>query len=287
MKDYCDLHVHSYYSDGTLSPSELIEGAKKIELGAIALTDHNTTKGIKEFLKAANSANIWGIAGIEISTEFLNKEVHILGLFLPQDKLDEVEAFVKILTKRKRIANLELLQRLKAGGYKIDLKELKKSTKGNFNRAHVAAQMVKRGYIDSIYQAFEGVLSPEAGFYVPPKRIDSLEAVEFLNKIGAVSVIAHPLLNLNTGELRRLIRGAKPLGLCGMETLYSTYNEKTTQRSIDIAKEFSLMQSGGSDFHGSNKPDISLGIGRGNLKIPKNFADALCLQADKNKGLKN
>jgi len=273
MKGFCDLHAHSNYSDGTLSPKELVDLAVEINLSAVVLSDHNTTKGLNEFLSYAKNKPIKAIAGTELSTEYLGKEVHILGLFLPESSFEIVQGYVDELIQRKEESNKQLVKNLINAGYDIDYEALKSANKtGNFNRAHVGAQMVKKGYVKSIKQAFDTFLSPERGFYTPPKRLDVFEAIRFLKNWGAVPVLAHPLLNLTKQEIIDLVKSAKAFGLCGIETVYSTYTQEMQDFCISVANEFGLLQSGGSDFHGANKDGIRLGVGFGNLRVPYDFA---------------
>lgn len=272
MQKFCDLHTHSHYSDGTWAPSQLIDEAVRVGLSAIALCDHNTTLGLNEFLESANGSGVSAIAGIEISTDYYDDEVHVVGLFLPQGKFTLVQDFVNPMVERKIKSSQQLIQNLNDAGYKLDYDELVKSCKGNFNRAHVAAKMVELGYVESISHAFKTILSPSQGFYQSAKRIDSFEAVEFLSSIGAVPVLAHPFLSLSEQRIHQYVKGAKPLGLCAMETMYSTYDEQTQKLAKQIAREYGILESGGSDFHADNKPHIKLGIGCGNLKTPYQFA---------------
>lgn len=273
MKGFCDLHAHSNYSDGTLSPKELVDLAVETNLSAVVLSDHNTTNGLNEFLSYAKNKPIKAIAGTELSTEYLGKEVHILGLFLPESSFEIVQGYVDELIQRKEESNKQLVKNLINAGYDIDYEALKSANKtGNFNRAHVGAQMVKKGYVKSIKQAFDTFLSPERGFYTPPKRLDVFEAIQFLKNLGAVPVLAHPLLNLTKQEIIDLVKSAKALGLCGIETVYSTYTQEMQDFCVSVANEFGLLQSGGSDFHGTNKDGIRLGVGFGNLRIPYDFA---------------
>jgi len=239
----------------------------------VVLSDHNTTKGLNEFLSYAKNKPIKAIAGTELSTEYLGKEVHILGLFLPESSFEIVQGYVDELIQRKEESNKQLVKNLINAGYDIDYEALKSANKtGNFNRAHVGAQMVKKGYVKSIKQAFDTFLSPERGFYTPPKRLDVFEAIRFLKNWGAVPVLAHPLLNLTKQEIIDLVKSAKAFGLCGIETVYSTYTQEMQDFCISVANEFGLLQSGGSDFHGANKDGIRLGVGFGNLRVPYDFA---------------
>ena len=272
----CDLHTHSTFSDGSYTPEELVAKAKVIGLSAVALCDHNTVAGLPRFLAAAEASGIEGIPGVEFSTDYNGKELHIVGLFLPLPRLSEVEALLAEGIRRKDESNRELIGRLNAAGYALSYDEIKASTTcGQVNRAHIAEALMVKGYVPSVNAAFKTHLSPAAGFYVPPKRPLALEVVHFIRSIGGVAVIAHPLITLDEGSLREFLTEAIPCGLTGMEADYSDYDEKTTALAHVIADEFGLLPSGGSDFHGSVKPAIVLGCGRGNLRVPYAYAQAL------------
>ena len=275
MVKCCDLHTHSHYSDGTAAPREIITRARDRGLGAVALTDHNTVAGLPEFLAAAEGSDLRAIPGIEISTGFEGRELHIVGLFLAPEVYGQVQDFVEVINIRKEASNRQLIAALCDLGYDLDLDTLKAKHKGNINRAIIGAEMVEKGYLREIKEGFRSVLSAKHGVYVPPERITATEAVAFLRSIGAVPVLAHPYLNLTQEGLDHFIEAAKPLGLAAMETRYSTYTPETTEAAIRLAKEFGIMESGGSDFHGENKPDIRLGIGRGDLRVPAMLMEKL------------
>ena len=146
---------------------------------------------------------------------------------------------------------------------------------GYVNRAHIAAALTEQGYTASVKEAFARLLRPEAGYYVPPRRPDVWEMIGYIRSIHAVPVLAHPFLNLTDAQLTAFLPEAKKLGLAGMECFYSTYDAQTTHRSLELADAYGLLYSGGSDFHGAVKPDISLGWGKGDLRIPLSWAEAL------------
>lgn len=276
MEKYCDLHAHSVFSDGTFTPTGLIEEGIKQGLSAVALTDHNTTAGLTEFVAAAQGKDILPIPGTEISSEYKGKELHILGLFLPKDKYADVEVFVAQYNQRKAKNNEELIARLNAAGYDVDLAEIAKQTpNGHVNRAHIAAELMKKGYVASVQEGFQELLTEGKGYYIPPQRLTAFETIGFLRGIGAKPVLAHPFLQLTEEEIRIFVQEAKQYGLVGMETLYSKYSKETTERAVAIAQDCGIKQSGGSDFHGEKKPDITLGKGRGDLRIPYEFVEEL------------
>lgn len=276
MQKYIDLHTHSCFSDGTDTPSEIIDKAIEKGLCAIALTDHNTTGGIMELIKYAEGKSIYAIPGIEISSDYGEKELHIVGLFLKVESLPKIEELMREMNRRKTESNINLINALKADGYDIDYESVKARTEGDaFNRAHIAAHLVEKGYFEKRQDVFKSVLARNGKYYVPPKRITAIEAIRFLRSIDALPILAHPYLSLDEYELLEFLPMAKKAGLVGMETMYSTYDRETEIKAAKMAARFGLYESGGSDYHGNNKPDIELGKGRGNLQVPKEVLEKL------------
>lgn len=276
MDKLCDLHIHSHFSDGTCSPTELIELAKRAGLQSVALTDHNSIDGLPDFLAAAEGSGVEPIPGIEFSTEYQNVELHILGLFIEPRHYDKIGQLMQQLLERKEQSNRQLVDRLNQAGYAIDFEKLKASTPNGFvNRALIAAEMTRKGYTESVKAAFKSFLAPERGYYQPPRRPDAYEIISFIKEIGAMAVLAHPFLNMDEAMLREFLPQAIACGLEGMEVLYPAYDAQTTALAQEIVRQFGILPSGGSDFHGKNKPDIQIGVGRGNLQIPMSYLDAL------------
>ncbi len=275
MGKYCDLHTHSKGSDGTDTPLELIRAAKAQGLSAVALTDHNTISALTEFMRAAENEGIEGIPGIEFSVDFEGKELHLLGLFINPEYFGEITAFLEDVRRAKEESNEELAKALCMAGYEIDYDEIKRSSDGYVNRAHFATALVKKGYAKDNDDAFDNFLCAEAGYYKAPPRLLALDIIKYLRSTGAVPVLAHPFLNFSEEKLRRFLPKAREAGLAGMETDYSTYDEETTALAHSIAAEYGILNSGGSDYHGERKPDISIGTGRGNLAIPYSYLEGL------------
>lgn len=274
MEKFCDLHAHSTASDGSLTPTELVQLAVAQKLSGIVLCDHNTTNGLAEFVAAAENLPIEAVPGVEFSTEFENTELHILALFVEPGYFAAINALTDDFKKQKEQSNRALVDALNAAGFELDVQALYEAH-SYVNRAHIAEEMTRKGYTASVKDAFRTYLAPGYGYYVPPKRPDAYEMICFIKSIGAVAVLAHPFLDLDEDGLRRFLPKAKGCGLDGMETLYAKYDPQTTALAQKIAEEFDLLQSGGSDFHGSVKPDIQLGTGRGDLKVPYGFLEAL------------
>ena len=271
----CDLHTHSVFSDGTYTPEELVAEAKRLGL-IIALTDHNTAAGLPSFMDAAGKLGVTAVPGVEFSTEYNGKELHLLGLFVLPEHYAAVERMVKEQHVLKEISNMELVERLNQAGYLIEYAKVKRrNPNGNANRAHVAAELLEQGYVTSVREAFDTILRDDGGFYVPPSRLQLLEVIGELRRIGALPVLAHPLQELTEEELRELLPKAIEAGLEGMETMHASYTPETICLAETIAAEFGLLTSGGSDFHGAVKPDITLGAGKGQLCIPTEKYEAL------------
>ncbi len=271
----CDLHTHSTFSDGTRTPAQIVDECVKTGLSAVALTDHNTVKGLSEFMEASKGKQIECINGVEISTDYKDKDIHIVGLFLKEESFPKVDAFLEIANARKTESTKNLIRALSKDGYKIDYDELRASHSGQINRAVVAAELLKKGYIPDIKSAFKTLLSENGGYYTPPKRVSSAEAIGFLSSVGAVSVLAHPYLTFDHEEAEAFLRMAVQHGLMAMETRYSTYTEEISGLASETARKFGLLESGGSDDHGDNKPHIRLGTGMGNLRVPYGFCEKM------------
>ena len=275
-KKRCDLHTHSNFSDGTYTPTELVKKAKSLNISALALTDHNTTAGLKEFMEAGKKYDLITVPGCEFSTEFKGKEVHMVGLFFSEKYWAEVDDFLELMHLAKRNSNTKMIDNLRARGYDVSFDEAQALTDGSdFNRAHVARLLVNKGYVKSVQEAFETLLKAGNGIYSPAKKITTLAAIRFIKTFRATAIIAHPLLNLTYDELNEMLPEAKSSGLDAIETNYTEFDEEMTYAAKSLVEKYDLKQSGGSDFHGEAKPGIHLGTGRGNLFVPYSFYEEL------------
>lgn len=283
MDKLCDLHTHSHYSDGTISPAQLICMAQELDLGAVALCDHNTVAGLPEFMTAGEASPVEAVPGIEFSTDYGDTELHIVMLFVKPRDYDTITALMTQARQRKEESTVHLVQALRAGGFDVSYEKLlAQAPDGYINRAHVAAELTKKGYTSSIQEAFKKYLAPGKGFFVPPKRLDVFETIGIIKELGGVAILAHPFLNLTGDRLVEFLPRAAGCGLDAMETRYSKFDLETTRQAELLAARFGLAQSGGSDFHGDNKPDICMGTGRGDLQVPMAFLESL-RQAEKRK----
>ena len=283
---YCDLHTHSKFSDGTDWPEELIARAQGLGLSALALTDHNSVAGLPRFLAAAEGSGVEAVPGVEFSTDYHGKSLHILALFVRPEHYETISNLTAHYDRLKRESNLDLTRKLKEAGYPIDYEALEASTPdGRVNRALFAEELTRLGYVVSVDEAFVKLLKERCGFYTPPERLDALETVAFIRSIGAVSVLAHPWLNLKTREaLEEFLDEAVPAGLDGMEVRYSKFTPEQSNQALEIAEQYRILPSGGSDYHGITvKPDITMGTGRGGLEVPESWYQSLKTLAKRRK----
>lgn len=265
-----DLHVHSNESDGTVTPEELVAEAKKTGLSAFALTDHDTTEGLDRAIECGNAEGIEVVPGIELSTAYFGKDIHVLGYYMDYHSA----SFQKKLMEFKNIRNVrneEMFKRLREFGFeKITADALHEAfDNAVITRAHIAKFMVACGYVKSREEAFQRYIGDNCPCYVERERISPNQAVKLIIEYGGVPVLAHPLLyRLGTEMLDALIVSLKEEGLKGIEAVYSTYSWREQHKLKLLAKKHELIFTGGSDYHGTNKKNIKLGIGRGNLFVP-------------------
>ncbi|MDQ7032259.1 MAG: PHP domain-containing protein [Desulfonauticus sp.] len=269
-----DLHTHSTASDGTLSPTELVALAKKLGLKAIALTDHDTLAGLEEALKAGEEFGIEVIPGCELSVHFKGI-THILGLWLKPDALALEQAF-RYLHQKRAERNILIVEKLQKLGFAITYEEVEAKAKGTVGRPHIAQVLVEKGLVSSLEQAFCEYLGPRGKAFVPKEKFTPEKAIQILKQEGATVILAHPIsLGLEGEELKKDIMRLKEWGVEGIEVFYSEYTSEQTQFFVRLARELHLLASGGSDFHGQNKPHIQLGKGLGNLHLPYSLLENL------------
>lgn len=275
--DYIDLHVHSTASDGTFTPSELVAYALKKGLKAFALTDHDSIDGLLEAEEAAAGTALELAAGIEFSTEYQGKDIHILGLCLNwrQKGFNDSLRFFKEERQNRNREMAERLRRLE--GMDISLERLEEAFPGAvITRAHFAKYLFEKNYVRDIRDAFSLYIGDSCPCFVPRNKISPTDAIELILKADGIPVLAHPLLYpMAEHQLDSLVKGLKSHGLQGLEAIYSSNCGLDETNMRRLARKYQLKISGGSDFHGSIKPHIDIGVGRGNLKIPYEILENL------------
>lgn len=275
--NYIDLHVHSSASDGSLTPEEVVLLAKNAGLRCFALTDHDTVDGVERAIQYAKKlTGIDVIPGIELSCYYQNREIHIVGLFVDyknQIFLDELQKLKQARDER----NKKMVQNFVDAGIPLTLEELKHCNPNSvITRAHFARVLVEKEICKNKTEAFNKYLGVGCPFYLPKPQITPEHVLNLIKTAGGIAILAHPYsYKFSKTEVKTLLDDLIPLGLSGMECYYSTYDTGQMQELRSIAISKNLLVSGGSDFHGVIKPDISIGTGRGNLRIPENLLDAI------------
>ena len=273
---YVDLHVHSNASDGTLSPEELVDYAIQKQLSAFALTDHDTIDGLKPALARADGRDIEIIPGIELSTEYKGRDIHIVGLFIRYEDAG-FQSRLQEFCHSRDIRNEKMAARLTEAGFPISMEELTDAfPDAVITRSQFARLMMEKGYVKEMKEAFEKYIGDTCPCFVPREKVTPQGGVRLIMDAGGVPVLAHPTLyHMKEEELDTLILSLKEAGLIAIEGLYSTYTVAEQAMVRRLARKHGLLISGGSDFHGSNKPGLDLGTGYGNLKIPYDILEQL------------
>lgn len=263
-----DLHVHSDCSDGTLPPAQVTGLAVQAGLAAYALTDHDTIDGVAEAVKAAEGTGLEVVPGTELSCNYEGKEIHMLGLYI-DIKSEEFGDALKRLRALREQRNEIMLERLQADGFHIVAEDLTRGCPGSVvTRAHFARALVEKGYVPSVEQAFKRYLEHGKKYCPPKENFDPKEAVRLIRAAGGFAAVAHPLqYKLGWKETERMIARLKEYGLGGVEVYYSSHHAGESQNLKAICRSLGLLPTGGSDFHGANKPDIHIGTGRGGLRV--------------------
>ena len=271
-----DLHTHSNKSDGSFSPAELVRYAVEKGLSAIALTDHDTTDGIEEALKAAKDREIEVIPGIEFSSEYEGQDIHIVGLYIDYQSDFFKRRLVNFVNGRE-IRNREMCRRLTEHGMPVTYEELVAEFPDSvITRSHFAKYLLQHGYTKSLKEAFDRYIGDRCPCFVPRKKITPMRAVEIILKAGGFPILAHPLLyHMSKERLDKLVSQLKEVGLQGLEAVYCTYSPSDEREMRKLANKYELCISGGSDFHGNAKPGLDLAVGYGKLFIPEEILDRI------------
>ena len=256
-----DLHTHTRYSDGTLSPTELVKKSAEIGLSAIAITDHDTTAGISEAMEAGEEYRIEVLPGVEISAIYPHGTLHILGYYFDVTNHYLQQKLRGYINARNR-RNPQILDRLKKFGYSIEMEEVVALAGGEvINRPHIAKVMLNKGYVQSNQEAFDRFLGLGALAYVPKEVYTPEESIEIIHAAGGLAVLAHPD-QLQAGGLEKTlseIRRLRNIGIDGVEAYHGNCSFEHARAYAKLAKKLGLFVTGGSDFHGDLKHDVELG----------------------------
>ncbi len=277
-----DLHIHSTASDGTLTPAEILDQALALKLGAIAITDHDSIDGSREAKALGIPSSLGFLTGVEISagppaTYQRPGSFHILGYRINESDKALNRALTELQTAREN-RNPRIIAKLETLGISISMEELLAAAgDGQAGRPHIARLMIDKGYVTNIEEAFDQYLGTGKAAYVDKFRIDCSQAIQLITAAGGIAVLAHPgLLDLDSDRhLVDLLVALKGMGLGGIEVFYSEHSTGQTRRYKELAHQFDLLMTGGSDFHGSIHPVIQMGSGKGNLAVPYELYEAL------------
>ena len=233
------------------------------------------------FWKRLKGRGVEAISGIEFSVNYNGRELHLLAFGIDKKYFDEIEEKMEEYLKIRERTNREMVEALRSDGYLIDYEDvLEISGTGYINRSHIGKALAEKGYCASVRDAFATLLSKEGPYFRPRVYPNVFDMIDYIGEIGAVSILAHPFLQFDEDGLREFLIEAQEHGLCGMETVYTEFSDEQVALAKRIAKEFDLLESGGSDYHGTTKPDVAFGVGFGNLRVPCRFADEIKTRKD-------
>jgi len=274
---YVDLHLHTTASDGVMTPSGIVRYAKSKGLQAIAITDHDTIEGLDEGLSEGEKVGFEVIPGVEISAEHFPGSMHLLGYFfdihhpLLKGKLD-------YLQKARADRNPKIIENLNRLGVKIRYEEVvKASGGGQVGRPHFAQVLIEKGYVRSFQEAFERFLKKGAPAYVDKLRFKPKEAISFIEEAGGVTILAHPkTLGMNgSSALEKIVLDLMEIGLKGIEIFYPEHTPMEMAQFKTMAERYGLLMTGGTDYHGIEKEELDIGVGRGEMRLPYSLVEAL------------
>lgn len=273
-----DLHTHTAKSDGSYSPAALVDYAIEKELAAVAITDHDSIAGLDEALSHAAALKEKGlpsvevVPGIEFSTKYEKQDVHIVGLYIAYDG-DVFQQALQNFVDSREGRNIKMCKNLQEAGIDISYEKLLEMYPGAvITRAHYASFLCEYGYVKNRQDAFAKYLGDHTKYFVPREKVTPAQAVDLILKAGGIPILAHPpLYHMGNERLDALVSSLKNEGLMGIESFYSTYTNQDERDMLRLAEKYELLLSGGSDFHGANKPGLDLGCGYGKLFVPEDL----------------
>lgn len=265
-----DLHLHSLCSDGSASPSEIVSLAKRNGAHAIALTDHDNIAGLLEARESASRAGLEFINGVEISADYQPGTMHILGYYFDPES-NVLASTLQELRNAREDRNPQIAEKLRHLGLDVTMEEVAALAGSEVvGRPHFARLMLNKGYVPSIKEAFDRYLAKGAPAYVEKRRLSPRDSIELIHAAGGAAVLAHPYqLKLESWhELEDKVKELADYGLDGIEAIYSRHSVDERERYALLARRFGLLVTGGSDYHGTYKPDLDVVSGLGDLRVP-------------------
>ena len=275
-----DLHSHTNESDGSCSPERLIAEAVRAGVDRLGITDHDTFAGYDGARDAAARAGVELVCGIELSTRVHGHSVHVLGYFPGSGGLGAFREWVLELQASRRERNQRLAIRLRELGFDVTVEEAEARGRGMTGRPHFAQIMVEKGYVSNLRQAFDEYLDESAKGYVYRREPSFAEGVRHIRDAGGIASLAHPIRV--AGDIPAMMPELCAAGLNAIEAYHSDHAPGETKLYLGLAKRYGLLVTGGSDFHGAMKPEVSLGTGyKGNLRVPEDAWERMRANARK------
>ena len=276
-----DLHLHSTYSDGTLTPSELVKLAAAIGLSAVSITDHDTISGTEEAVDEGKRCSLEVVPGLEISVEHEGMNLHLLGYYFDWHDGRLVETLGRLQTSRA-VRNRKIVSKFQEMGIDLSEDELQNEAGvGVAGRPHFARLLVKKNIVKTNEQAFAHYLKAGRCAYVSRFVLEIREAIELLHDAGGFAVVAHPLqLPCSVNELSGLLRDLKHLGIDGLETYYPTQRGEALKKIRALAEQYQLLETGGSDYHGDTRKGTSIAGASKNFLVPDELMNTLRKQKE-------
>jgi hypothetical protein len=277
-----DLHIHSTASDGSLTPASILDHAQKLNLAAIAITDHDSIDGSKEALRLGIPPSLQFLTGVEISAAHPpffpgSGSFHILGYGIHLDD-PVLNQTLKKLQEARKNRNPKIVRRLNELGFRLSIEDVEKiGGKGQIGRPHIACALMKKGYVSSIGEAFEKLLGTTKPAYVGKERIGCEDAIDMIRSAGGIAALAHPglLAIADERQMGALIRNLVDMGMRAIEVYYPQHTKEQTKQLAQLSKRYDLLMTGGTDFHGALTPEIQMGSGEGNLFVPLKVYETL------------
>ena len=274
---FVDLQVHTTFSDGTRTPTEVVKLATAEKLKAVAITDHDTIDGVPEALAQGTRSRIEVIPGVEIGAACATGSMDFLGYYIDIAS-PTLESMLRRLRESREERNPRIIAKLRDMGVDIVYDEVIEVASGStVGRPHIARVLVEKGFARDINEAFARYLGRSGPAYVPKEQLSSAQAIEVIREAGGVPVLAHPDV-VGVGlrdDLDLLVARLVREGLLGIEVMYSGYDSSITASLMRLAEKHNILTSGGSDFHGDPESDIQIGTGKGELRVPYRFAESL------------
>ena len=270
-----DLHMHSTRSDGSFTPSDLVDASIEKNLSAFALTDHDTTAGLDEAITYAANKPIRVIPGIELSTSRGLIDIHLVGIFIDH-KSKELQQYLTDIIDARTKRNIDMCKKFEEHNIFFTLEDLERENPDSvITRAHIAKYLFEHGHTKSMRESFDRYVGDHASCFIPREHISTEEGIKIIREAGGLPILAHPILYpFSKNNLDTFVGDLTNAGLVGIETTYSTYSMGDTSEIKKLASKYKLLESGGSDFHGKLKPNIQIGTGLGNLFIPSTFLNS-------------